>query len=277
MRNIPRVIPRIWSRVERDHCADLAAEVSFFFVLSLFPFFLVMAALVGWLPSTDLWRSFAEWVMAYFPRLSRSVIFSTILDLRHGYTGFLSIGLITTLWSASSGFVSLMEALTIAYGRTDSRSYWKKRGVAVVATLGAALFFILSFGLWTAGHLAAVAAYSEFRSVLAVEAKWKIAWWVLTAILLCLGVDLINYFLPDVKRPWKWLSPGTLFSVLSFAMASLGLNLYVRYTPMLPRIYGTLAGFIILMMWIYIATLVLLIGAETDSAVEELKTQGASA
>lgn len=277
VRSIPRVIPRIWNRVERDHCADLAAEVSFYFVLSLFPFFLVMAALVGWLPSTDLWQSFVQWVIVYFPRLSQHLLLSTILDLRHGYTGFLSIGLITTLWSASSGFMSLMEALTITYGRRDSRSYWRKRAIAIVATLAGAIFFILSFGLWTAGHWAAVAASPEFGSIFAFEAKWKIAWWVLTTILLFVGIDLINYFLPDVKRRWKWFSPGTLFSVISFAAASLGLNLYVRYSPMLPRLYGTLAGFIILMMWIYVATLVLLIGAETDSAVEELKTQGASA
>jgi membrane protein len=277
VRSIPRVIPQIWRRVERDHCADLAAEVSFFFVLSLFPFFLVMAALVGWLPSTDLWQSFAQWVIAYFPRLSQRLLLSTILDLRHGYTGFLSVGLVTTLWSASSGFMSLMDALTIAYGRRDSRSYWKKRAIAIVATLGGAVFFILSFGVWTALHLAAVAASPEFGSIFAFEAKWKIAWWVLTTVLLFLGIDLINYFLPDVKCPWRWFSPGPLFSVISLAVASLGLNLYVRFSPMLPRVYGTLAGFIILMIWIYVATLALLIGAETDKAVDELKTQGASA
>ena len=274
---IPRIVRRVWRRVDRDNCSNMAAEVSFYFVLSMFPFFLVMAAIVGWLPSNTLWQSFTEWVIAYFPRLSRSLIFSTILDLRHGYTGVVSFGLAATLWSASSGFVSLMSALTTAYGSRDHRPYWRRRLIAVAATLGSAVFFLASFALWTAGHWAAGSLSAPFHTFIEWEAKWKIAWWLLTGILLCLGIDLLNYFLPAGKRPWKWLSPGTIFVALTFAAGSLGLNVYVRYSPMLPRVYGTLAGFIILMMWIYISTLILLIGAETDSAVEELKAQGASA
>ena len=273
----PRVLQRIWHRANADQLTDRAAEVSFYFVLSLFPFFLVVAAIVGWLPSTHLWQSFAQWVLDYFPRLSRSLIFSTILDLAHGYTGFLSFGLLTTLWSASSGFVSLMEALTVAYAGKDTRSYWKKRGLALAATLGAAVFFLLSFGLWTAGKWAVSTAASDFPPIAVAHGGWKAAWWLVTLVLLCLGIDLLNYFLPDVKHPWRWISPGTVFAATSFTAVSLALNLYVRYSPMLPRVYGTLAGFIILMMWIYVATLILLIGAEADSAMDELKTERVSA
>jgi membrane protein len=273
----PRLLQRIWHRANADELTDRAAEVSFYFVLSLFPFFLVVAAIVGWLPSTHVWQSFAQWVLDYFPRLSRSLIFSTILDLSHGYTGFLSFGLLTTLWSASSGFVSLMEALTIAYGGKDTRSYWRKRGLAIVATLGAALFFLLSFGLWTAGKWAIGTVASDFPPIAVAHGGWKVVWWLVTLLLLCLGIDLLNYFLPNVKHPWRWISPGAVFAATSFTAVSLGLNLYVRYSPMLPRVYGTLAGFIILMMWIYVATLILLIGAEADAAMEELRTERASA
>lgn len=273
----PRIVRRVWTRVDRDNCPNMAAEVSFYFVLSMFPFFVVMAALVGWLPSSTLWQSFAEWVMAYFPRLSRSLIFSTILDLRHGYTGVISLGLLATLWSASAGFVSLMGALTTAYGNKDRRPYWKRRLIAIGATLASAMFFLTSFALWSAGRWAAGSLSGPFQSFIAWEARWKIAWWILTGVLLCLGIDLLNYFLPAGKREWRWLSPGTIFVAVTFAAGSIGLNLYVRYSPSLPRVYGTLAGFIILMMWIYISTLILLIGAETDSAVDELKAQGASA
>lgn len=278
LRTVPYIAKRVWASVIEDHISDMAAEASFYFVLSLFPFFLVLAAIVGWLPSTGLWQSFAQWVIAYFPRLSRSLVFRTILDLAHGYKGFLSLGLATTLWSASSGFMSLMDALTVAAGgRRDRRSYWRKRLIAIAATIGAAFFFIFSFGLWTLGQLAVHSASAEFQTVVAFEERWKIIWWALTLLLLCIGIDLINYFLPAVKRPWRWLSPGTVFVVLSFGLESLGLNLYVRFSTMLPRIYGTLAGFIILMLWIYISTLILLIGAETDKVMEELEQEKAAA
>ena len=273
----PRVLQRIWHRANADELTDRAAEVSFYFVLSLFPFFLVIAAIVGWLPSTNLWQSFAQWVLDYFPRLSRSLIFTTILDLSHGYTGFLSFGLLTTLWSASSGFVSLMDALTVAYGGRDRRGYWKKRGIAIVATLGAAIFFLLSFGLWSAGKWAADTLATDVQPAGVVHGGWKVAWWLITLILLCLGLDLLNYFLPNVKHPWRWISPGTVFAAASFTVVTLSLNLYVRYSPMLPRVYGTLAGFIILMLWIYVASLILLLGAEADTAVDEITTERSAA
>jgi membrane protein len=275
---ISYVSRRVWNGVSNDYLTDMAAEVSFYFVLSLFPFFLVLAAIVGWLPSTDLWQSFAQWVIAYFPRFSRSLVFKIILDLAHGYKGFLSFGLATTLWTASSGFMSLMDALTLVYGgRRDARSYWRRRLTAILTTIGADLFFIVSFALWSTGEWAIKNAPANFQTVVTFEERWKVAWWLLTLVFLCIGLDLLNYFLPGVKRCWRWLTPGTVLVVVSFGLASLGLNLYVHYSPTLPRIYGTLAGFVVLMMWIYISTLILLIGAETDKVVDELQTERVAA
>lgn len=254
----------------RDDCTDMAAEVSFYFVLSLFPFFLLIAAIIGWLPSTNFWHSFVPWIMTYFPRMSRTILLAAILDLSKWHTAFLSFGLITTLWSASSGFVSLMEALSVAYGGKDTRSFWRKRAIAIGATIGAAIFFLLSFGLWTVGRWAERALTFDWQSVEVFQTPWRIAWWTFTLLLLSFGVDLVNYFLPDGERRWRWLSPGAIFVALSFTLASVGLDFYVRHNTMLPKVYGTLAGFIILMIWMYIATLILLIGAETNTAMAEM-------
>ena len=264
------VLLRVYKRADRDECTGIAAQVSFFFVLSLFPFFLVIAALIGSLPSTTLWQPFVQWMFTYFPRLSQTMLFEAIVDLSKWHTGIVSFGLLTTIWSASSGFVSLMEALSVAYGAKDTRSYWKKRVIAIVATFGSAIFFLSSFGLWTVGHWARGTVATEFAPFESLETPWKIAWWLFTLFLLCIGIDLIHYFLPDCPRKWRWFSPGTLFVAFSFVLASLGLNFYTGHNVMFPRIYGTLAGFIALMIWIYISTVILLIGAETDTVISEL-------
>jgi len=265
------VIRHVWDRVDHDDCLDLAAEVSYYFVLSLFPFFLVIAAIVGWFPSTVLWHSFTEWVVTYFPRLSQNLVLSTMLELRNVFKGVLSAGLVMTVWAASSGFMSLMRALTTAHGKKEERSYWKRRAIAIGATLGAAGFFLFSFAFWTAGKWAALNLATSFQQLLTWQAKWKVAWWVLTSLLMLFGIDLLNYFLPAGSHRWRWISPGTAFVALTFAAGTAGVNLYVRFSPMLPRVYGTFAGFIILLTWIYVATLILLIGAEIDSALEELR------
>src|SRR3984885_2070465 len=153
-RGLSEVIELTFSRVMEDNILDLAAQVSFYFVLSLVPFLIVLAAIVGWLPSTTLWQSFAQWITDYFPNRSRQAVFATILDLTRGYTGYLSFGLLLAVWSASSGFMSLMEALSVACCGKDTRGYWKKRAIATVTTLIASLLCLVAFGLWTLGHWA---------------------------------------------------------------------------------------------------------------------------
>jgi membrane protein len=91
-----------------------------------------------------------------------------------------------------------------------------------------------------------------------------------------LGLDLMNYFLPHVRKRWHWLTPGTAFVVLTMVAGSAIFNFYLRHFGSYPRFYGTMAGFIILMFWIYIASLILLIGAETDSVIERLHAREGS-
>ena len=270
LRRTRPVLGRIWQRVQDDDCFDLAAQISFYFALSLLPFCLVLAIVMGWLPSTNLWQSFATWMVTYLPRQSRELIFSTILRLVNYSTGFLSFGLITALWSASAGFVSLMESLSLVYARRDSRSYWRKHAIATCVTVVAALFSLATFGLVAFGRWGFDVFSAQLSSWNVSRPVWELARWVATAFIMCLGIDLMNFFLPDATRPWHWVTPGTIFIVFSLAASSAGFNFYFQHFSSYPRIYGALGGFIVLMLWIYLACLVLLVGAETDSEVEKL-------
>jgi membrane protein len=268
-KRVVSLLRNIRYRLNLDDCVNLAAQVSFYFILSLFPFFLVLASLLGWIPTTDRWDAFADWLTTYFPSQARRMVLTSMLELSHGYASFLSIGLLATIWSASSGFMSLMEALSVAYGMKDGRSYVTKRLIATGATLVAALFVLLSFALWNLGHLVEGFITSDLRYFVFFQTQWKFARWLATLLLLLLGIDLINYFLPAKARPWRWLTPGTIFVALAFAAATLGFNFYVAHGSNIPKIYGALAGFIVLMLWIYVANLILLIGAETDTVLRE--------
>jgi len=251
-----------------DDVVDLAAQVSFYFVLSLVPFLIVLAAIVGWLPSGTLWQSFAQWITDYFPNRSRQAVFATILDLTRGYTGFLSFGLLAAIWSASSGFMSLMEALSIACCGRDTRGYWKRRAIATVTTLVASFFCLMAFGLWTLGHWATREIYSELKFVGVIHFRWSvIAWWLGTVFLMFVALTLINHFLPDRKRPWRWFTIGNIFSVTGIIIVSVGFNLFLLYSPTVPQVYTVLAGFVILMTWIYVANVIVLIGTELDMAI----------
>jgi membrane protein len=264
------LLGRLWQRIQKDDCLDLAAQTSFYFVLSLFPFCLVLAGVVGWLPSTTLWRAFATWIVTYLPAESRGLVFSTILGLVNYSTGFLSFGLLTALWSASAGFVSLMESLSIAYGARDQRSFWRKHAIAITVTFLAAGFALANFGLAAFGHWGFETLSVRFRMWPGSHMVWETGRWTVTLALMCLGVDLANFWLPALKRPWRWLSPGTAFVVLTLVLSSAAFNLYFRHFSEYPKIYGALGGFIILMLWVYIASFILLVGAEADHEFEKL-------
>jgi membrane protein len=271
------VLKRVITRIQTDDCSNLAAQMSFYFVLSLVPFFLVLASIVGWLPTTNLWQNLVEWITTYLPQGSRRVIFTVALDLTRGYTKFLSLGLLAMIWSASSGFVSLMEALSIAHGARETRGFWKRRIIAVAATLAAAIFFLLSFALTTLGHTAAELFAHRYSAFTFSKLPWDVARWVANLLVILTAINLINYFLPNVKQAWHWITTGTSFVTLSFFLATFGFDFYVQHASNIPRIYGTLAGFIIFMIWIYIANFILLVGAETDTAIKEWMDAGASA
>src|SRR6202790_1672214 len=194
-RSISEVIELTFSRVMEDNILYLAAQGAFYFVLSLVPFLIVLAAIVGWLPSTTLWQSFAQWITDYFPNRSRQAVFATILDLTRGYTGFLSFGLLLAIWSASSGFMSLMEAVSIACCGRDTRGYWRKRAIATVTTLIASLFCLMAFGLWTLGHWATREIFKELKFVGTIHFRWSvIAWWLGTLFLFFVPLLFFNLF-----------------------------------------------------------------------------------
>src|SRR6185437_12292476 len=265
------VLKRIWNRLQLDDCFDLAAQTSFYFILSFFPFCLVLAVIVGWLPYSALWKTFVTWVVTYLPRSSQELVFSTILGLVNYSAGFLSFGFVMTLWSASAGFVSLMESLSIAYGVRDSRSYWRKHAIATVITILAAMFGLGAFGLAAFGQWESKILAVNMGPPMVSRAVWEIGRWIATLALMFLGIDLLNFLLPDVRRRWRWLTPGTLFAVLTLMALSAGFNIYFRHFSLYPRVYGALGGFIILMLWIYSACLIVLVGAETDDEMEKAR------
>lgn len=260
----PSVLRLVWRRTLDDDCVDLAAQTSFYFVLSLFPFCLVLAVIVGWLPSTLLWKSFATWIVTYLPADSRQLIFSTILGLVTYSTGFLSFGLIATLWSASAGFVSLMESLSVAYGSRDTRPYWRKHVIACCITMLAAIFAIAAFGLMGFGHWASEQLARNTDGLSGSRTFLEIGRHLATVLLIYVAINLLNQILPYARPPWRWLTPGNVLGTISLIGASSVLNLYFRHFTSYPRLYGTLGGFIVLMFWVYVANLILLIGAEFD-------------
>lgn len=267
------VVKRVWARVWADDCVDLAAQMSFYFVLSIFPLLLVLASIIGWLPSTNLWHNFAQWISHYLPPYARDVSFHTILGLTHGYSSFFSAGLIAMIWSASSGFMSLIQSLNTANEVKETRGFLKERLIAVLAAVLAAIFLLGSFGLLTAGQLAGTMIAKDMPWFQHFRIWFEVGRWLTSLALLFIGVDLINHFLPNRRRRWRWFSAGTIFVVALFVGTAFAFDVYVADFANYSKVYGALAGAIVLLLWVYAFSLILLIGAEIDHAIELVRQE----
>src|SRR5690242_8801504 len=244
--------------------------MAYFFVLALFPFFTVLGALAGFLPYTNLWTSVSHEIIQHFPLEARDLALQTLLNLAHKNKTFLSIGSVATVWAASSGLVALMENLSRAYDVAETRGFWKKRLIAIGILVISSAFFFGSFGLLTLGHRIGTFLSNELYFGPALQIVWEIFRWSFLLILLQTGVAIIDNVLPNKRRRWRWVTPGTVFATLTLVGATSGVNFYVRHIGHYSETYGAIGAFFVLMVWIFVSGLTLLIGAEMNAVLERV-------
>jgi membrane protein len=264
----------VWHEMSEDNVMGLAAQMAFFFTMALFPFFILLAALAGMLPSTGLWTHVLRWVTLYLPESSQNFVFNTVAGLTHGRMKFLSIGVFSAAWAAAGGVFTLMSSLNVAYEVAETRKLWKRACLALITLLMVCLLFLGSFGVLTGGHLLATWISAHVTPGLPLPEVWRIGHWLVSLVLLILGMAAIHYLLPNCKQRWRWVTPGALLAVAVWVPGSIAFNFYVNHIGSYNRIYGTLGAFMVLMVWIYIISLVVLIGAEINREIVKMRTGG---
>ena len=263
------VLREIWSEIVKDDLIDMAAEMAYFFVLALFPFFIVLAALAGFLPYTNLWTNVTHEIIQHFPSEAQDLALQTLLNLAHKNKTFLSIGFIATVWASSSGLVALMENLSRAYDVPETRGFWKKRLIAIGILVISSAFFFGAFGLLTLGHRVGTFISSELYLGRGARIVWEIFRWSFLLVLLQTGVAIIDNVLPNKRRRWRWITPGTVFATVMLVAGTSGVNFYVRHIGHYSETYGAIGAFFVLMVWIFVSGLTLLIGAEMNAVLEK--------
>jgi len=274
--SIKELSKRVWKEIDADNVPGLAAQTSYYFVLALFPFLIFLAALVGSLPFTGLWDEVLTWITQNLPREPRHLILETVASLTPGRHSFLSIGLLGTAWAACAGLMNLMCSLNAAYEVRESRSFWKRLGLAFIMLFVLTFLFVGSFGLLSAGDWLGIWLVNQAGPSLLVITLWFVGRWVVSLALLALAVATLDHTLPNLRRPWGCFTAGTVFVVLAWAPATLAFNTYVRNFASYNRTYGTLGAFVILMVWMYITSLIVLVGAEINCELRKMRAEAKS-
>jgi membrane protein len=257
---------RVLREASEDNVAGSAAELAYYFLLALFPLLIFLTSIIGFLPGVD--NSLLIGLERALPPDAMKLVREVLEDVvSHRSSGLLSFALIGTLWAASSGVVSLMEALNVAYDAKENRPFWKRRLIALGLTLILAVLVIGGSGLIMLGHR--IGGWLESKlSLSGAFAFVSNAVGYLTGFgLLLSGILLLYYFAPNVDLSKRRVIPGAIFASIGIVMGSLLFSLYLRIAPSASATYGSLGAVVTLMLWLYIIGLLLLVGGEINSEV----------
>jgi membrane protein len=255
----------------RDKVSDTAGALTFFGVLALFPFLLFLVSLASVIIDPAQAEALIQQLSQVAPQEVVSILGERIHSLaQNNSVGLLTVGGLGAVWAASGGVVALMKALNTTYGVEESRPFWKVRGIALLVTLGAAVVSIIAAALAVAAPAVADKLGEPF-STLVVWLRLPFA-----GLMMMLVWAVIYYALPDVKQKFKFITPGSVVGVIIWVLASWGFSKYVANFGKYDVNYGAIGGVIVFLLWMWITSQVVLLGAEINAILEHRSPEGKS-
>ncbi|WP_134726356.1 YihY/virulence factor BrkB family protein [Paracoccus luteus] len=263
------VLKRTATEFGKDRVTSVAGGVTFFALLALFPAITALVSLYGRVADPATISDNLAMLNRILPESAIDLVAGQVTAIASAPKTALSIAgiisILVALWSANGGMKALIEALNIAWFETEKRGFIKLNVVSLAMTLGAIVGIIVMLGVITVlpAVLEAVLAGS------AAETVMKLLRWPLMAGLLLAGLAVIYRFGPSKDDPaWQWISPGAILATVGLLVASLLFSWYAANFANYNETYGSLGAAIAMMMWLWIAAIVVLTGAELNSEVE---------
>jgi membrane protein len=269
-----QVTRRAFKESSADNVGILAGGIAYAAFLAVFPALIAGISLFGLVADPATIAQQAEGVLAALPETAQPLLRDQIVSLTQTPSGALSfslaVSILLALWSASSGTSSLMTGINIAYDEQESRNFLKLRGTALLLTLGAIIFVLLT--------LALVAVVPAILNALQlgtfINVIVQIVRWFLLVVLIIIALAVVYRLAPDRDAPqFKWTSVGALVSAVLWVLASLGFSLYVNNFGSYNKTYGALAGVVVLLLWLYLTSYIILLGAEINAESEKQTKQ----
>jgi membrane protein len=263
----------VWSEADKDDVPGRAAQLSFFFLLALFPFLIFVSAVLGEIFSgnLELRRNLLAYLQTVMPESAYQLVEGTVREIASaGSGGKISFGLFATLWTASSGVQAIIDGLNVAYNVAERRAWWKRRVVATVLTvamaiLSAAALALVLFGARIGSLLTTRYGYGE-----AFATVWAAVQVAFPPVFMLLVFVVMYRFAPNVRaQGWQALVPGAFVAVILWIGATAIFRLYLFYFDTYGRTYGSLGAVIILLLWLYLSGMAVLLGGEVNSEIRK--------
>jgi membrane protein len=274
--SLPKLLRHLALGFAEDELFIRSAALSFYFIFAFFPMLLSLVVMVGFFArNQEVHAGLVSQFNKLMPASAVALVEKTIREIsEHSSRWKLVLGLLAAVWSGSSGVSSIMAALNRSYRVRESRPYWKRTllSLGLAAAISALTIAALAIFL-TGGDLAQMVGSRTGWSHATIS-LWQNAEWPIALLFVLFALALIYNLAPDLPRPWRWITPGSLVAVLAWVAVSLVFRVYVHYFSSYSRSYGSLGAVMVLLLWLYITGLAILAGGMIDAVVDRETTAG---
>ncbi len=262
----------VYEELFRTRAFTMAAAMSYYFLLALLPLLIFLSAMLGYLPIPNLFNQLLDlFAVLVPPQAMRMVqhILAGLLTPHRG--GLLSFGFLGYLWTASGGFVALIEALDVAYDVEKSRSWWRDRLQALLLTFTTGALILTGLLLIIAGPHFGHLLTELFPIPQGFGDLWPVMRLITIFLTIVGAVELQYYLAPNRKQNFMDTLPGSIVAVLGIFLTSGGLAYYFAHLTNYNKTYGSLGAVIILMLWFYVVSLLFVVGAELNAELPKME------
>ncbi len=266
-----QLIVRVWTRMIHDDIPGRSAQLSYYFLLALFPLLIFVSTLVAYFFSAERRAYFRliDYLDRVMPQAAFELLSAALKQIREQPgTGQLTFGLILSVWVASSGMEAIIEGLNVAYAVREARPWWRRRLLAIALTISLGVFVAMVLLLIVASRAVASGIGRYFPIFERIARISSVAQWAAGIFFLMLALTLIFRFAPNIPHErWEANLPGAVLSLVCWIIASAGLKFYLLEFGTFNRTYGPLGAVIVLMIWLYVSGAAILIGGELNSVI----------
>lgn len=264
-----RLAREIASRYMKDEVPALGAQMTFYLILSLFPFIIFLLTLTAYTPLQT--EQITVNLVAVMPESAQTIVLGIYRDvMAQSSPTLLSFSVIASVWTASSGMKALIRTINKAYCETERRSFVKVRLLSILYTVCFAVALLLAFALivfggriedWLAGH----------ERLAAYQTLWTLLKYVFSLLVIC-GIFCLVYLGAPARRiRLRDAIPGSVFATTGWLTVSFLFSLYVNQFANFTRTYGSLGGIIALLLWLYLSSIIVLVGGEINASIACLR------
>jgi membrane protein len=264
-----------YKEVSEDHVMAFAGNLTYKALFAIFPFFTFLLSLLGIFNADSLVNTMVDKLSGVVPKSATTFIEGQLLSITQSqaesaFTFGAIISIALALWGVSGAFRSVMEAMNVMYEVEEDRPFWKVYGLSIFMSLAVVVLLLGALVLVVFGESIGVIVADLVGLGSVFATVWSILQWPVVACVVLVALALIYYFAPAAQQRFRWISPGSILAFVFWLIFSLLFSLYASTFGgnSYNETYGSLAGVIVLMLYVYYSALIMLVGAEMNQVIE---------